>query len=190
MSDLTCTYDILKEGVYSFMKNFFLYLKFKSSSHEYCNYEDVHCFENNKILAVSRNTYNAQNRAKLQKNIGMQPYYITQNIFKEFLQFILNSSQEDVMLMGIQFVDKSIEDSFECLELQRCIDKKDIENAYKKIFDIMDLYDTDIESLKIRYNGYDFYISSKGVIDTNAPTNIFKSFIEDSIINKIMLGIY
>lgn len=173
-----------------FMKNFFLYIKSRPSEQPICESEDIFCFKNNKILAIDKSIYDAKNRAELQKSIGMHPYYITQSIFKEFLHFTSVEKQLSILLKDIQFIDDSIDTSIEYSDLQENIRKGDANYFNQNIFEIMNIYDTDIKSMVVRYGGYDFSISNEGVISTDAPKNILESFVEDEAINKIILGAY
>ena len=54
----------------------------------------------------------------------------------------------------------------------------------------MDIYDTDVEKIVIRFKGYDFTITSEGVLDTDAPDTVFIDFLKDKVINRLILGLY
>lgn len=190
MNSLAYPNDTLKEGVYIFMKNFFLYLKSKTFINNCYDHDDMYFFENNRIIAISRNEYNAEKRYALQQELGIRPYYITQNVFKEFLLYLSCNYQDKIILMYIDFIDRDITDTPEYLELLDNIKKNEISAAFQNTFNIMDEFDTDINSLTVRYQGYDFYISNKGVIDTDAPDNILKLFFGDESINKLILGMH
>lgn len=178
-----------KEGVYVTMKNFFLYLSFRPAIDNSKCKEDIYCFLNKQIIAVDRNIYNMESRQVIQKDLGIRPYFLSQSMFMEILNGMVFSRWKDIRLKGIYFEDESIENMFEYSQLIAAINKNDMFLAYNHITEIIELYDTDIRAISIRYKGYYFNITKDGVMDTDAPDYIFYDFINDKIVNAILLGV-
>lgn len=189
MNTLLTNYNALKEGAYLFMENFFLYIRSKHLRKQTCDQEGIYCFKNDRILAVNKRFYDTQNMVELH-DMGLYPYYITQNIFKDFLHFTFETKQPKMLLKDIRFMDESVESCIEYSEIQQNIKDNDIEHLNESILEALRSFDTDIRSLTIRYDGYDFCISNEGVLATDAPKNVIKSFTDNTTINKIIVGIY
>lgn len=175
-----------KEGVISTMKNFFLYMTATNKESYSEKLKNVYYFSNEKILAVDKNMYNKSERFKMQNELEIKPFSITQRIFKALLKHIVDSPKK-IIIKHIEFIDESISDSQEYLELCNLIGVFDDENIFKQVDYILHEFDTEIYSIAIRYSGYDFLITAEGVIDTDAPDNILTDFFVDEAVNDLLL---
>jgi len=169
------------------MNNYFLYLKIGKEKIDCNSLKDIYCFNNNKIIAVDKNSYSKSKRAELQTELSITPYYITQNIFKEFIFYVV--SNKKYLIRNIDFLDETVKETDEYNYLISLMHNRSNE-IYSYVNYMIDEFDTDVSTLVIRFSGYDFSISSKGVIDTFAPNKFFYEFLNDQNINKLILGLY
>lgn len=181
-------HNLMKEGAFR-MRNFFLYISLNKNALKDYDVNNILCFRNCDILAVNVETYNSKDkRFKLQQSLSMRPYYISQVIFSEFLYFILTNNPNVFLLRDIRFKDITVEETDLYCNLYEYINAQD----YKKVFDVVksikEEYDTDISGIKIRYGGYDFIITSDGVLDSDANNEVFYSFINNPYVNNLILG--
>lgn len=176
----------VKEGVVALMKNLFLYLRYNDENASSNKLDNIYFFNNSKIVALDRNVYGCKYRLELQSRLGVEPYYITGNIFKEFLLYSAKNKNH-ILLRNIEFSDDSIVETEEYKALKEALWNQ-TEDIYYNIKNVLDEFDTSIRKITFRYNGYDFTISEDGVLDADAPEQILKLFIEDKMINKLILG--
>lgn len=107
----------------------------------------------------------------------------------EFLYFVINHF-DHLLLRSITFKNKETETSEELSQLYNDIQSRNFNTVYEQVQKIMDIYDTDVEKIVIRFKGYDFTITSEGVLDTDAPDTVFIDFLKDKVINRLILGLY
>lgn len=168
--------------------NLLLYIKYDSFTKSICEYNNILCFNNEKIIAVDEFEYNREQRYNLQEQFGIRPYYISQRIFHEIL-IEACMKNADIFLRNIIFKDKAISEELEYEDLEDLISTGRYKSAYKTILDILEEYDTEIKNININYRGYDFKITNKGVIETVAPRDTIASLAENNKFNKVILGI-
>ncbi|MDU6522118.1 hypothetical protein [Clostridium sp.] len=167
------------------MKNLFLYYSYDNiTSESLSNLNDIYMFLNKKIIAVDKNVYNKNERIKLQKQIDIQPYYITQRIFKELLIESINS---EIKIINVLFEDE-LDDVDEYLELIEYIQKSKNNQIVKQIDFIMVEFETKIEKLEVAYDDNRYSLTSSGVLDVYDSDNI-KKLLADKIINRKLLGL-
>lgn len=167
---------IRKDG--NCMKNYFLYVDYNNKIVDTMS-EAIYMFDNRRIVAVDRQTYDKDRRLKLQNELNIRPYYITQEVFKEMLyHFYINPNK--VIIRDINFIDDFIEETDEYEQLEAFITKRNIEGINNYVRKIIKEYDTEIYDIKIRYQGYDFSITNQGVLNVEAPDDTFKKFLKDN----------
>lgn len=168
--------------------NLLLYIKYDSLTQSICKYNNILCFNNEKIIAVDEFEYNREQRYNLQEQFGIRPYYISQRIFHEILIETCMKKTE-IILRNIIFKDEAVTRELEYEDLEELIGNGDYNLAYKTIISILEEYDTEIKNININYRGYDFKITNKGVIETVAPRDTITSLAGNNKFNKVILGI-
>lgn len=170
------------------MNNFLLFLKYNNNS-DFCeNYKNIFCFSNKRVVAVDESEYDKRKRMELQKLLGIRPYYLSQKVFKETLDYALSNPNE-IVIRDIEFLDSAIEDTEEYYELMDMFLDNCLSEAYKQVYKILREFDTEIYELKIRFKNHDFTLVKTGVLESDAPPVIFDSFINDVKFNRLILGL-
>lgn len=177
--------DFIKREIVETMKNLFLYLK--PLKVEKRDIHDIYYFNNDRIVAIDKNIYSRKERASLQDDLMISPFYLTYNIFMQFIYFALNH-KEKINLKLIRFEDSDVHDTHEYQELIRVLNQYDNGNVFLTLQELLELYDTYIQEIDFKYKGYLFRLSEQGVIDTEATDDILASFVSDEEINKLILG--
>lgn len=168
------------------MKNLFLYYKFNDSSSDYLeNLRDVYVFKNKKIIAVDKNTYSKEERLKLQKRSFIQPYYITQRIFKEL---ILEAISGTIKIIDIIFYDE-LEEEEEYKELLNLLIKSEVDNVLEQVELITNEFETEIKSLEILDGNNRYSLTDTGILNLYNDYDGINKLLNNSLINKKILGL-
>lgn len=176
-----------KVGDLEMTKSLFLYLKYKENG-KLNSYKDIHCFNNNMIITVDYDEYNTKNeRLKIQKELSVRPYFITRNIFKEFILFAC-SEQNKLLLRAIIFFDNYVMEEEEYLLLANNLLKLKFSGVYEQVEYIETEFDTKVKEITFRYEGYDFTLTAEGVLTYEATNKVFNDFLYDNKINNLILG--
>ncbi len=186
MKGILLFHNSWEEGVFNYMKNYFLYLALSTKMENESNFKDILYFKNKRIVAVDRNTYNKNDRLNLQQSYKFMPFSVNQRVFKSLLSYAAESPGE-IIIKNIEFFDETIEDSSEYDDIQNDLSKMDYNNILEKVLYILEEFDTEIYSILLSYKGYDFYLSGEGVMDTNAPDDILFNFTGDEKVSNTLL---
>lgn len=168
--------------------NLLLYIKYSNGEFNECDNKSILCFDNNKIIAINELDFTKEQRSNLQNKLHIRPYFISQRVFKEVLYEICYS-ETFMNLRDIEFSDDSIAKTTEYEDLGYFIIKRNFSNIFELYNNILDDYDTSIRAISINYFGYDFSLTSRGVISAYAPLEVINKLISDNKFNRIILGI-
>ncbi|MGG7163462.1 hypothetical protein [Clostridium ihumii] len=165
----------------------YLYRKYNSSTDkdnlELCKLKNVYCFCNYKIVGIDKNNYNKNQRLMLQQEYNMDPYYFTQDTFKNILLDLKDNG--NFTLTSIYFLDESICESCEYEELNNSIINRKINEIYEDVNYILDEFDTEIYKISLKHLDTTITITSEGVLSLQSPMSIKKI----SNLDKVILGI-
>lgn len=156
--------------------------EFEKNDVDICNFNDIYCFCNNKILGVDKNIYGRSKRLELQQEYDVEPYYVTQETLKNILLTLNNKT--GFTITNIRFLDKSVCEFAEYRELTKCIMSGDTMKIYESVKNIMNENDTEIEKIVFNYLNNSISISAQGVLALQSKESLMISNLD-----KIILGI-
>lgn len=170
------------------MKNYYLYVKTNENIVPADTLpEGIFTFDSCPLLLMDISRFTDRDeRFHLQQQYGILPYYITQPVFQEILYFC--EHYNDLILCSIRFKNSSMEDTGAYHALVTALEEWNSRDIAQKIADISSAYDTDLQQVDIRYEGYRFGLSSEGVLETDAPEMIFAYFLRDCNVNRLITG--
>lgn len=164
-------------------KNLFLYLNANRNTEICKEYNDIYCI-GDMLVAIDKVSYNKNQRFKLQEKFNVYPYFVTQKVFKEILFSCL-----DIRVLNINFIDDSIADTEEYRDLEE-IFYEEKGNAYNKIINIIEDFDTEIKSITFVYKLMRIELTNEGVLNFYSEEKLLNMFMADKRMNKILIGSY
>lgn len=167
-------------------RNLFLYVNCRKDNRICHKWNDIYCFTD-KLIGIDKNTYNKQNRYAFQKELNVKPYFVSQYVFKEIL-YSLAHGKLDIKILDIRFIDDSIESEIEYEKLESLIWSNKTTELYAYILYILDIFDSEIRSMKFIYKGMEIEITNEGVLNFGSSDEMLQELLADKKINGLLLG--
>lgn len=145
-----------------------------------CDDSNIYCFSNNYIVAIDSN-YIKINKHIIQE-MKLNPYYLSSKVFKEFINKSICFN--DYFVSDLDINDYEEIEEYLLGELKEYLHNNKLKQLLSLILD----NDIDIDKITIRFQGYDFSLTSEGILTIDAPKEIVDNFIKDTIINLAILG--